>query len=132
MLSLFPSAYILSVFVPTFLRLVVATFLLFQTYCLFSSSAPSATRSVISGLFGADMSIAMKILIGFLRVIAAIFLLLGALTQTGSLIALILFMLRIVTHTYRSDLVTTDLLLIILSLCIFILGPGAFAFDYPF
>lgn len=132
MLSLFPYFMNLSPFVPIFLRVVIATFLIFQTYNLFTSHAPSATRHTIHTLFGSDMSIAMKILIGLLRIIAAVFLLLGFLTQTGALIAAILFVLRIVTHSYRAELVTTDLLLIIICLSIFILGPGAIAIDYPF
>jgi uncharacterized membrane protein YphA (DoxX/SURF4 family) len=132
MLSLLPYMLSLELFVPTFLRLIVATFLVFQAYCLFSSVRHSTVRQVIADVFSADWAVAMRILVGILRVIAAILLILGIFTQIGALVAALLFVLRIVSNTYQGELVSTDVLLIIICLCIAILGPGAFAIDYPF
>lgn len=121
--------YIYADFVPTFFRLIIATLLLFQTWCLINESQHSSVRKVLFEIFSPDYYEAMRILLSGLRVAVAIMLLLGTSVQVAAIMASILFALRMASHTYRDELMTTDLLLIIISLSLIFLGPGAFSIN---
>jgi len=132
MLATFPILYSFEILVPTLFRLVLATFLVFQTWCLFSEYQHSVIRKTLRDIFSEDWVDALRVLIGVLRISASILFLIGAFTQIAALVTAILFALRMASHTYREELMSTDLLLILISLSLLFLGPGAFALDYPF
>lgn len=118
MLSIFPSLLVLEQFAPLLLRLTIGIIFIFWGYRAWKRRESS--KEYAYGIF--------EIVLGILFV-------LGLFTQFAALIASIIFIRELIAkvkvRAFFTDGVNYYFLLLIISVCILISGPGLFSFDLP-
>ncbi len=115
---------------PTILRLVLAYFLYTHAANAFWKG-DAVTLTVLKSIFLMKTAVIFNQVIGYLRIVAATFLLLGLFTQIGALMAVVIYILRLTTRKHHGEEAMVDSLLGVIALCVALLGPGAFSFDLP-
>jgi uncharacterized membrane protein YphA (DoxX/SURF4 family) len=133
MLNPFPTLLSLSFFAPTILRITLGIYLLY-----FGLRKLTKSRKLESDLLeriGFRPGIYFAVGCGLVEIIAAIFLILGFLTQIAALIAALITIsgawLKIKSPTLRSENLSSYLLILAIAVSLLALGAGAFAIDLP-
>ncbi len=118
MLSLFPSLLSWQPLAPFLLRILLGAVLLYWAY----GKIKNRTAWQMTTL-------------GLVEGIAAILLIVGFLMQLGALIAFIILLVKTIQKIRYKSLFTDGInyyfILLVISFCLLILGPGRFAFDLP-
>lgn len=118
MLSLFPSFLTYGQLGPFLLRLTLGAILLYWAYGRIRRRENGKTTAY-----------------GVVEAAVGVLLVIGLFTQLAALIALVVFLVELIkkarTKAFFTAGVNYYFILLIISLSILVLGPGAFAFDLP-
>ena len=118
MLSIFPSLLMLQQFSPLLLRLTLGIIFILWGYKEWKSH-----------------NIGKKSALGIFEIILGILLVIGLFTQFAALLSSIVFIRKLVgkiaKKAFFTDGVNYYFILLIISICLLISGPGLFAFDLP-
>jgi uncharacterized membrane protein YphA (DoxX/SURF4 family) len=131
MLSQFPAFLDYALVVPTFFRIVLTWYLVKHAWNLYKQNDFSITDGVLKEIFKEDLAHIMRGLVIFIRVATATLLFFGIFTQIGALVCAIVYLLRLQTKAYRGDNASADILLVVISISLLFLSPGAFSIDLP-
>src|SRR3989344_6109374 len=127
MLSLFPSLLAFQEVSPFLLRLTLGIIFIFWAYEKLKGKNTKQNSN------NNDKNTINNIFSGILEVIIGILFIVGLFIQFASLIAIIVFLLRIIVKikekSFMTDGVNYYFILLIISLSLLVTGPGLFAFD---
>lgn len=128
MLSIFPSLLMLQQFSPLLLRLTLGIIFILWGYREWKKRGSGNGGSSVIGKGGVVIYSMCEMLLGLLLVI-------GLFTQFAALVSAIIFIRKLVgkiaNKAFFTDGVNYYFILLIISICLLISGPGLFAFDLP-